>query len=75
MTDSQAPAACVTITLPLSLTREEADRRYVLAVYATLGRNKAATVRQLDVSEKTLYNLLNRWVDAGLVTREEAGLR
>lgn len=49
------------IRLSLSMTLREVDRAFVEAVLSRNGGNKARSAQELGVSEKTLYNKLNRY--------------
>ena len=65
------PPAASSFRAPLDLTLDELERRYLLATLRRLGGNKARTAEALGVSEKTLYNKLNRYAAEG--RRTEAG--
>lgn len=49
------------IRLPLGMTLREVDRAYVEAVLSRNGGNKSRSAQALGISEKTLYNKLNRY--------------
>lgn len=51
------------------MTLDEVRRKAVLEALARHRGNKRRTAGELGVSLKTLYNLLNRWVTEGRVTR------
>jgi len=59
------PPQAASLRLPLDLTLDEVERRYLLATLRRLGGNKARTAEALGVSEKTLYNKLNRYSAEG----------
>lgn len=52
------------------MTLEQVRRKAVLEALGRHRGNKKRTADELGVSLKTLYNLLNRWVTEGHVTRE-----
>src|SRR5690606_28672924 len=47
--------------LPFGLTLDAVEREYILCSLERNGGNKARTAEMLGVSEKTLYNKLNRY--------------
>jgi DNA-binding NtrC family response regulator len=47
--------------LPFGLTLDQVEKEYILGSLERNGGNKARTAEILDVSEKTLYNKLNRY--------------
>jgi DNA-binding NtrC family response regulator len=53
------------LRLPLGLTLDEVERAYLLASLERAGGNKLRTAEGLGVSEKTLYNKLNRYAAEG----------
>jgi DNA-binding NtrC family response regulator len=57
--------AAESMRVPLGLTLEEVERRYLLASLERNGGNKLRTAESLGISEKTLYNKLNRYAAAG----------
>jgi len=59
------PPEAASLRVPLDLTLDEVERRYLLATLRRLGGNKARTAEALGVSEKTLYNKLNRYAAEG----------
>ncbi|HET6923736.1 MAG TPA: sigma-54 dependent transcriptional regulator [Anaeromyxobacteraceae bacterium] len=59
------PPEAANLRVPLDLTLDEVERRYLLASLRRLGGNKARTAEALGVSEKTLYNKLNRYAAEG----------
>jgi DNA-binding NtrC family response regulator len=59
------PPGASSLRLPLDLTLDEVERRYLLATLRRLGGNKARTAEALGLSEKTLYNKLNRYAAEG----------
>jgi transposase len=52
------------------MTLEQVRRKAVLEALARHRGNKKQTAHEMGVSLKTLYNLLNRWVSEGHVTRD-----
>ena len=52
------------------MTLEQVRRKAVLEALARHRGKKKRTADELGVSLKTLYNLLNRWVSEGHVTRD-----
>jgi DNA-binding NtrC family response regulator len=59
MRSSRPEAAMLRVPLGIPLDRVEKD--YILASLQRNGGNKARTAEVLGISEKTLYNKLNRW--------------
>jgi len=59
MQSSRPEAAMLRVPLGVPLDRVEKD--YILASLQKNGGNKARTAEVLGISEKTLYNKLNRW--------------
>ncbi len=49
------------LRLPLGLALDEVEKDYILATLQRNGGNKARTAELLGISEKTLYNKLNRY--------------
>jgi transcriptional regulator with PAS, ATPase and Fis domain len=43
------------------LSLEEMDRRYIVRVIESVGGNKSAAARILQIERKTLYRMLERW--------------
>ncbi len=43
------------------LPLEEIERRYILATFEALGKNRSLTAQMLDIDRKTLYRKLERW--------------
>ena len=68
-----SPPEAASLRLPLGLSLDEVERRYLLATLRRLGGNKARTAEALGVSEKTLYNKLNRYASEGQRPEEEGG--
>jgi DNA-binding NtrC family response regulator len=50
-----------TFRLPYGLSLDAVEREYILGSLQRNGNNKARTAEVLGVSEKTLYNKLNRY--------------
>jgi len=50
-----------TFRLPYGLTLDSVEREYIVGSLQRNGNNKARTAEVLGVSEKTLYNKLNRY--------------
>jgi DNA-binding NtrC family response regulator len=50
-----------TLRVPLGIPLEKVEKEYILASLQKNGGNKARTAEGLGVSEKTLYNKLNRY--------------
>ncbi len=65
------PPEEASLRVPLDLTLDVVERRYLLATLRRLGGNKARTSEALGVSEKTLYNKLARYAAEG--RRAEGG--
>ncbi|HZZ83017.1 MAG TPA: sigma-54 dependent transcriptional regulator [Anaeromyxobacteraceae bacterium] len=59
MRPSRAEAA--TLRLAIGLPLREVEKEYILAMLHRNGGNKARTAEGLGISEKTLYNKLNRY--------------
>ena len=51
----------VALRLPLGLELGKVEKDYILATLQRSGGNKARTAELLGISEKTLYNKLNRY--------------
>ena len=49
------------ISLPLNLTAEEAEKRFILAVYEKSKQNKTITAKRLQIGLKTLYRKMYKW--------------
>jgi DNA-binding NtrC family response regulator len=47
--------------VPLGIPIEKVEKEYILASLQRNGGNKARTAEVLGISEKTLYNKLNRY--------------
>ncbi len=60
-----------TISLRLGAPMEDVEKEYILASLARNGGNKARTASLLGISEKTLYNKLNRYAAAARDRAEE----
>jgi DNA-binding NtrC family response regulator len=73
---SSRPEAA-TLRVPLGLTMDKVEKEYILASLQKNGGNKARTAEVLGISEKTLYNKLNRYAaearERGAATGEEPG--
>jgi DNA-binding NtrC family response regulator len=52
------------LRVPLGLPMREVEREYILASLARMNHNKSRTAQVLGISEKTLYNKLNRYAAA-----------
>ena len=50
-----------TLRLPLGIPIDKVEKEYILASLQRNGGNKARTAEILGISEKTLYNKLNRY--------------
>jgi len=50
-----------TLRVPLGVTVDQVEKEYILASLQRNGGNKARTAELLGISEKTLYNKLNRY--------------
>jgi DNA-binding NtrC family response regulator len=50
-----------TLRVPLGLPLREVEKEFILATLQKNGGNKARTAEILRISEKTLYNKLNRY--------------
>ena len=61
--DMQAsrPEAAATLRVPLGIPIDKIEKEYILASLQRNGGNKARTAEILGISEKTLYNKLNRY--------------
>jgi DNA-binding NtrC family response regulator len=57
---SSRPEAAM-LRVPLGIPLERVEKDYILASLQRNGGNKARTAEVLGISEKTLYNKLNRW--------------
>jgi DNA-binding NtrC family response regulator len=64
MQESDIPATSETITLPVGITLEEAERQLVLRTLIKTGNNKTRAAEILEVSVKTLHNKLKAYRDA-----------
>ena len=49
------------LRVPLGLPMREVEREYILASLSKMNHNKSRTAQVLGISEKTLYNKLNRY--------------
>ena len=49
------------LTVPLGLPLREVERQFVLRTLAAENNNKTRTADRLDISTKTLHNMLQRW--------------
>ncbi len=54
-----------TLRLPLGLALDQVEKEYLLASLQRNGGNKSRTAEALGISEKTLYNKLNRYAAEG----------
>ena len=59
-----------TLRVPLGIPLDKVEKEYILASLQRNGGNKARTAELLGISEKTLYNKLNRYAAEA---RERAG--
>jgi DNA-binding NtrC family response regulator len=74
MHPSRAEAAV--IRMPLGVPMDQIEKEYILASLQKNGGNKARTAEILGISEKTLYNKLNRYAaDARSRAEAEASSR
>ncbi len=55
------PEAAATLRVPLGIQLREVEKEYILSSLQKNGGNKARTAEVLGISEKTLYNKLNRY--------------
>ena len=58
---AHARAETAVLRVPLGLELDQVEREYILASLQRNGGNKARTAGALGISEKTLYNKLNRY--------------
>ena len=58
---SEIPSTAETITLPVGITLEEAERQLVLRTLIKTGNNKTRAAEILEVSVKTLHNKLRAY--------------
>lgn len=56
-------AGVAALHLPLEMKLRDVNRTYIEAVLVRCGGNKTRTAKALGISEKTLYNKLNRYDD------------
>jgi DNA-binding NtrC family response regulator len=61
MQASRPEAATATLRVPLGIPIDKVEKEYILASLQRNGGNKARTAEVLGISEKTLYNKLNRY--------------
>jgi len=66
MQESDIPATSETITLPVGITLEEAERQLVLRTLIKTGNNKTRAAEILEVSVKTLHNKLKAYRETDL---------
>jgi DNA-binding NtrC family response regulator len=59
-----------TLRVPLGIQLREVEKEYILASLQKNAGNKARTAEILGISEKTLYNKLNRYA---AIARDRAG--
>jgi DNA-binding NtrC family response regulator len=59
--DMQASPEAATLRVPLGIPMDKVEKEYILASLQRNGGNKARTAEVLGISEKTLYNKLNRY--------------
>jgi len=64
-------SAAMTLRLPLGIPLREVEKEYILASLQRNSGNKARTAEGLGISEKTLYNKLNRYAARA---RDRAGV-
>ena len=62
-----------TLRVPLGLPIDRVEKEYILASLEKNGGNKARTAEGLGISEKTLYNKLNRWAAEARPSAGEPG--
>jgi DNA-binding NtrC family response regulator len=62
-----------TFRVPLGLPIDKVEKEYILASLQRNGGNKARTAEALGISEKTLYNKLNRYASEARSRAEETG--
>jgi transcriptional regulator with PAS, ATPase and Fis domain len=64
-TSPVAAAACSgdpdALTIPLGLPLREVEKQFVLRTLAAESNNKTRAADRLDISTKTLHNMLQRW--------------
>src|SRR5512134_1886520 len=62
-----------TLRVPLGIPIEKVEKEYILASLQKNGGNKARTAEILGISEKTLYNKLNRYAAEARARASDAG--
>jgi len=62
-----------TLRLPLGISLDKVEKEYILASLQRNGGNKARTADALGISEKTLYNKLNRYAAEARARAGEEG--
>jgi DNA-binding NtrC family response regulator len=61
------------LRVPLGMAIDRVEKEYILASLQKNGGNKARTAEILGISEKTLYNKLNRYAAEARDRAEDAG--
>jgi DNA-binding NtrC family response regulator len=61
-----------TLRVPLGVALKDVEKEYILATLQRNGGNKARTAEALRISEKTLYNKLNRYAASARARAGEA---
>jgi DNA-binding NtrC family response regulator len=69
---SSRPEAAM-LRVPLGIPMDRVEKDYILASLQRNGGNKARTAEVLGISEKTLYNKLNRWAAEARERTAEGG--
>jgi len=69
----RAGPEAATLSVPLGIPLEKVEREVILASLRRNGGNKARTAEALGISEKTLYNKLNRYAAEARERAEEGG--
>jgi len=62
-----------TLRLPMGISLDQVEKEYILASLQRNGGNKARTADALGISEKTLYNKLNRYAAEARARADEEG--
>jgi DNA-binding NtrC family response regulator len=61
------------LRVPLGIPLDKVEKEFILASLQRNGGNKARTAEILGISEKTLYNKLNRYAAEARERAEEGG--
>ena len=65
------PATVPSLTLPLGITIDEAERTLILQSLKLTGHNKTRAAAILGINVKTLHNKLTRYLSAGVGSKDE----